>query len=224
MRGVIALIDGYPALSGADFQVNTGEIVWLSGRNGSGKTTLLRACAGLMRITGERASVLGYDLLAIGAAGAQARRGVRTNAGLLGHVDALYNDLTVADQLAYNARLVRVDNTEIEAALEKVGLEGRLRAVSVRRLSAGQRRRLALAMMILKRPRLWLLDEPHAGLDKPGRAMVDELLNQAATAGATVVIAAHEHKPSSQQTEQVRQIVLAGGQARPAQPGEPSEQ
>ncbi len=201
--------------------------MWLAGRNGSGKTTLLRVCAGLMRISGERASVLGYDLLAVGAAGAQARRSVRANAGLLGHVDALYDDLTVADQLAYNAKLVRAGSTEIEAALERVGLEDRLRSVSVRRLSAGQRRRLALAVMILKRPRLWLLDEPHAGLDKAGRAMVDELLNQAASAGATVVIAAHEHsqksdsaRPTSQQSGQVRQVVLAGGQTHPAGPNQ----
>lgn len=192
LRDIIVLIDGFPALAGADLVVGRGEIVRLSGRNGSGKTTLLRVCAGLMSLSGERAIVLGHDLLSVGATRTQAQRSVRANVGLLGHGEALYGDLTVSDQLAYRARLVRADATEITAATERVGLEARLGSVPVGRLSAGQRRRLSLAVMVLVRPRVWLLDEPHAGLDEAGRAMLDELLLDAAAAGATVVFAAHE--------------------------------
>ena len=185
-----------------------------------------------MRLVGEQAIVLGNDLLAGGAAGAQARRQVRANVGLLGHVDALYGDLTVADQLAYSARLVRADSSEVTAAAERVGLPARLQAVPVRRLSTGQRRRLALAVMILKRPQLWLLDEPHAGLDEAGRALVDELLCEAASAGATVLFAAHEGAVgpavagppatgpavvgSAAAGPAIRRISLAGGQAHAA--------
>ncbi len=223
LKGVIALIDGFPALAGADLCVNTGEIVRISGRNGSGKTTLLRACAGLMRLRGERAVVLGHDLLASGAGGAYARRSVRSNVGLLGHIDALYGDLTVLDQLAYTARLARADSREPAAALARVGLPARLHHVPVRRLSTGQRRRLALAVMILVRPRLWLLDEPHAGVDEPGRAMIDELLHEATAAGATVLLVTHEQQthsagqPASQAADQpaapkIREVCVAGGQ------------
>jgi ABC-type multidrug transport system ATPase subunit len=76
--------------------------------------------------------------------------------------------------------------------MDHLGLSGRLAQVSVGRLSAGQRRRTALAVLVARRPELWLLDEPHAGLDSAGRDVVDGLIVAAAKAGATVLFASHE--------------------------------
>jgi ABC-type multidrug transport system ATPase subunit len=76
--------------------------------------------------------------------------------------------------------------------MARLGLDGRLRDVAVGRLSAGQRRRTSLAVLIARRPELWLLDEPHAGLDQEGRDLVDGLIVDAAAAGATVVLSSHE--------------------------------
>ncbi len=81
---------------------------------------------------------------------------------------------------------------DTEEAIEQLGLGGRLATVPVARLSAGQRRRAALAILVARRPELWLLDEPHAGLDATGRDLVDDLVRRAAAAGATVLIASHE--------------------------------
>jgi energy-coupling factor transporter ATP-binding protein EcfA2 len=73
-----------------------------------------------------------------------------------------------------------------------MGLDGRLASVRADRLSAGQRRRCALASMIVRRAELWLLDEPHAGLDAAGRDEIDAVLRDAVSAGATVVVSSHE--------------------------------
>ncbi|HMT62784.1 MAG TPA: ATP-binding cassette domain-containing protein, partial [Microthrixaceae bacterium] len=74
----------------------------------------------------------------------------------------------------------------------RAALAERLRSVAVARLSSGQRRRVSLAAMIVRRPRLWLLDEPHAGLDAEGRDLLDAMIAEAAASGATVLFASHE--------------------------------
>ena len=76
--------------------------------------------------------------------------------------------------------------------MERLSLTGRLADTRVGRLSAGQRRRASIASLVVRRPELWLLDEPHAGLDQQTRDTVDTLVRGAAAAGATVVLASHE--------------------------------
>jgi ABC-type multidrug transport system ATPase subunit len=98
----------------------------------------------------------------------------------------------------------------VAAALERLGLDGRLRDVAAGRLSAGQRRRTALAICIARHPQLWLLDEPHAGLDAQGRALLDEEVRAALTRGATVVIASHEAERARALAG--RAVTMAGGQ------------
>ena len=97
LRGAVALVGRFPALAGADLTVDRGEVVLLQGPNGAGKTTLLRCCAGLVPVVDGRAVVLGCDLAAD-------RRGVRGRVGLLAHATGLYDDLTVADNVAFWAR------------------------------------------------------------------------------------------------------------------------
>ena len=81
---------------------------------------------------------------------------------------------------------------EVSAAMHRMNLDGRLAGVKADRLSAGQRRRCALASLVVRRAELWLLDEPHAGLDAAGRDEIDSVLRDAVSAGATVVVSSHE--------------------------------
>jgi len=185
LRSTVSLLGRFPALAGVDLDVAVGHIVLAQGPNGAGKTSLLRTCAGLLPIASGTATVLGCDLVAD-------RATVRPLVGLLGHATSLYDDLTVLDNVRFWARAAGVGAADATAALDRVGLVERLRSLPVHRLSTGQRRRASLAAMIVRRPRLWLLDEPHAGLDQAGRDLIDELVESAAVAGATVIFASHE--------------------------------
>ncbi|MEC7966482.1 MAG: heme ABC exporter ATP-binding protein CcmA [Actinomycetota bacterium] len=202
LQGVVALLGRFPALAGADLEVGESEIVLVQGPNGAGKSTLLRVCAGLLRIESGRAEVLGHDLVADRAA-------VRRSVGLLGHDTALYDDLTVEENLRFWARASRIDDEAVPAALDRLGVAERLREVAVRNLSAGQRRRTALAAVVVRRPRLWLLDEPHSGLDQGGRDLIDQVILDAASAGATVMLASHELDRTLDLA--TRHLTVAGG-------------
>jgi heme ABC exporter ATP-binding subunit CcmA len=184
-RSAVALVGRFPVLAGVDLDVTRAEIVLLQGANGAGKTSILRACAGLLRVVAGDAHVLGHDLVAD-------PRPVRRRIGLLGHSTALYDDLSVVDNLRFAVRAAGGDVARIPAALDRLGLVGRLPATPVRSLSAGQRRRCALAGLLARDPELWLLDEPHAGLDAEHRDLLDTLLREAVGRGATVVLASHE--------------------------------
>lgn len=203
-RAAVCLLGRFPALAGVDLDVAAGEIVLLQGPNGAGKTTLLRACAGLVPVVSGEAEVLGVDLVAD-------PRPVRPMVGLLGHASGLYDDLTVADNVRFWSRAGRSRREDADAALARLGLDGRLATVPVARLSAGQRRRTALAIMVARRPRLWLLDEPHAALDQEGRDLVDGLMVDAVAAGATVVFASHELDRARAVAH--RAVTIAGGTA-----------
>jgi heme ABC exporter ATP-binding subunit CcmA len=185
LRDAVALLGRFPALAGIDLDVARGDIVLLRGPNGAGKTTLLRVCAGLVPVVRGEARVLGHDLV-------RDARAVRRRVGLLGHGTGLFDDLTVADNVMFWGRAYRAPAADIEAALALLGLAGRLRDVPVARLSAGQRRRTSLACLLARRPELWLLDEPHAGLDHEARDLLDRLLRQAVDQGATVLMSSHE--------------------------------
>ena len=161
LRATVALLGRFPALAGIDLEVGRGEVVLLQGPNGAGKSTLLRLCAGLVRPESGEAFVLGHDLHS-------ARSAVRRSVGLLGHDTALYDDLTAVENLRFWAAASRVERAAVGPALDRLGIAGRVRDVAISQLSAGQRRRVALAAVVVRRPELWLLDEPHAGLDQSG--------------------------------------------------------
>jgi ABC-type transport system involved in cytochrome c biogenesis ATPase subunit len=104
----------------------------------------------------------------------------------------LYLDLTVMQNLQFWASTVAATAAEVSAAMATMRIDGRLSGVRASQLSAGQRRRCALASLIVRRAEIWLLDEPHAGLDAAGRDELDALLRSAVSSGATVVLASHE--------------------------------
>lgn len=205
LAGAISLIQQFPALAGVDLTVDTGEIVLLRGPNGAGKSTLLRLCAGLAPLNGGIGRVLGRDLNQ-----REARRQVRRETGLLAHQTFLYDDLTVEENLRFWAAANRVEETTIEPVLDRLALSGRLRDVKIAGLSAGQRRRASLAVMVSRRPKLWLLDEPHAGLDPSGRDFVDDLVEHAVGFGATVMLASHDVDRAVELS--TRTVTVAGGQ------------
>jgi ABC-2 type transport system ATP-binding protein len=207
LRAAVALLGRFPALAGIDLDVARGEIVLLRGPNGAGKTTVLRACAGLVPVVRGEAVVLGHDLRLD-------PRPVRRHVGLLGHAAGLFDDLTVADNVRFWGRACGADPGDVVAALALVGLDGRLRDVAVGRLSAGQRRRTSLACLLARRPALWLLDEPHAGLDHETRDQLDALIGRAVRQGATVLLASHELDRAESIAHRV--VELAGGTTAPA--------
>lgn len=201
-RSAVALVGRFPVLAGVDLDVSPGEIVLLQGANGAGKTSILRACAGLLPVVSGEAMVLGEDLTA-------SPRAVRRRVGLLGHSTSLYDDLTVEDNVAFAVKAAHASRDRIEPALRRLGLGGRLPSTPAGALSAGQRRRAALAVLVARDPEVWLLDEPHAGLDAEYRDVLDHVIRDASRRGATVLIASHERERASGVA--ARTVTVAGG-------------
>ncbi|MFM7093680.1 MAG: heme ABC exporter ATP-binding protein CcmA [Actinomycetota bacterium] len=202
VRDAVVLLGSFPALAEATLTIERGELVVVQGANGAGKTTLLRLCAGLLPLARGTARVMGHDV-------DRDRAAVRANVGFLGHANGLYLDLTAGENLSFWGDVVGASRTEVAAAAHRMGLSERLLSTQVGRLSAGQKRRTALAVMAVRRATLWLLDEPHAGLDAAGRDEIDALLRDAVAAGATVVVASHELERSASLA--TRRIEVVGG-------------
>ena len=211
-RAAVSLLGRFPALSGIDLEVEEGEVLLVQGPNGAGKTTLLRAVAGLVAVRSGQAEVLGCDLR-------RDRRAIRRRVGMLGHSAFLYDDLTVTENLRFSARSAGRTVDDASLAMARLGLDGRLRHVAVGRLSAGQRRRVSLAAVVARRPELWLLDEPHAGLDAAGRDLLDGLVGEAVSEGSTVMIASHELERVGPLAS--RRVTIAGGRVVTPAPVEP---
>ncbi len=213
LRSVVCLLGRFPALAGVDLDVVSGEIVLLTGPNGAGKSTLLRVLAGLLPAHRGEAEVFGHDLTVD-------RRAHRRDLALVGHDTSCYDDLTTRENLRFSARASGQGAESGDAALERLGLTGQA-DVAHGRLSAGQRRRLALAVALARDPKLLLLDEPHAGLDAEGRTLLAEILAGAPDEGRTVVLASHEldlTRPLA-----TREVVVVGGRASGLLPPEAAE-
>ena len=192
----------FPALTGATMNIQQGEVVLIKGPNGAGKSTLLRLCAGLLPMRSGTGTVLNFDLRT-------QRMELRAHIGLLGHRTGLYPDLTVRENLKFWASAYGANNTEVNKAMAFLGLKDRLGAVQVQSLSEGQRRRASFALLLIKRPSIWLLDEPYAGLDSNGRELVDSSILQASELGTTVLIASHEIDKIGSNRE--RTLLVKGG-------------
>jgi heme ABC exporter ATP-binding subunit CcmA len=199
----------FPLLAGVDLEVTPGECVLVEGPNGAGKTSLLRVCAGLVPLASGDISVLGLDPV-------HDRTQVRRRVGLLSHASHLYDDLTVKENVRFSVRAAGADPARIDGACERLGLTGRLLKTGAGKLSAGQRRRVALAVLIARWPELWLLDEPHAGLDAGARDTLNELIVEARADGVTVVIASHEAEVVEWMAN--RAVTVTGGRVSAERP------
>jgi heme exporter protein A len=176
---------GRPVFAGLSLSVAAGELLVLTGRNGSGKTTLLRALALLLRRDGGRILWRGADV----QEDPETWRGCLA---WLGHLDGLKGDLTVCENLLMAQRLRDGPPPEdrLDTVLVAFDLTG-LAARAVRTLSAGQRRRTALARVMLSQAPVWLLDEPLNALDAPAQSALREVLARHLAAGGLAIAATH---------------------------------
>ena len=173
-------------LRGVSLRVDAGEAVALMGRNGSGKTTLLRILSTALSATRGNGMVYGHDLRGDAA-------GVRELVGILGHAAGLYEDLTAYENLRFALRMtgLTVVRDQIRAALATVGLAHEENE-RVRNFSAGMRRRLGLAKLLMRPPRLLLLDEPYAAFDADGVDLVNAFVRETIGNGGTALISTHD--------------------------------
>jgi heme exporter protein A len=171
-------------LDGVSFSAESGECVLLTGKNGAGKTTLLRAIAGLLEPEAGQVTWRGTP--------ARARRhDFHAELAYLGHEPPLKGDLTGRENLGFSIGIRRrVTAADIDAALARTGALG-FADRATRRLSAGQRRRVALAGVLLSNSLLWLLDEPTTNLDADGQQLVATLIDEQLARG--LVVAAVHH-------------------------------
>jgi heme exporter protein A len=174
-------------LDGISFAVPAGAALLLLGPNGSGKSTLLRILAGLKRPDAGTLTWRGADLLGDAPAGVC----------YVGHLDAVKPGLTVTENLAFTARLSRTAIGPALAALELAPLAD----LPARMLSAGQKRRVALARLALSRAPIWLLDEPTIGLDTHAVGLLGDLLAGHLAAGGVIVAATHLPLPLAEAGE-----------------------
>jgi len=177
VRGDKKLFDGL------NFRVTAGQALAVEGANGAGKTSLLRLIAGFLAPAAGRLIVKDAQ----GESDDAEERG--KSVGWLGHQDGLKPQLTVLEQLNFFAHLY--GKTADGALLDQIGL-ARQADLPCRYLSAGQRRRLALARLLASARPLWLLDEPFAALDTSGQALVGQLMARHCGAGGIIIAATHE--------------------------------
>ncbi len=172
---------GRRVFAGLSFELHPGEVLELRGANGSGKTSLLRLLAGLAQPTGGELHWQGRPLRPGDA-------GYASDMAYLGHLNGVSADLSALENLRFAQRLA--GGMDPMDALQAWGLAA-LAGQPARRLSQGQRRRLALARVWMGRRRLWLLDEPCAALDGAGERLFDTRLAEHLQAGGAAIVATH---------------------------------
>jgi heme exporter protein A len=169
---------GRPVLAGLSFSLAARGLLAVTGPNGAGKSTLLRLIAGLLT---PAAGTVAFDPEPAGA-----------YLHYLGHADGLKTALTVEQNLTFWQRVW--GGGDIETALARVGLVS-LAGISAGALSAGQRRRVAIARLLLVQRPLWLLDEPATALDESAEAMLGALIGEHIQGGGMAVVATHRPLP-----------------------------
>jgi len=179
--------EGSKILRHVSFAIEPGKIVGLIGPSGSGKTTLMRALVGLQKVSEGTVDVLGMP------AGSSA---LRDRVGYMAQSPSVYEDLSVAQNIRYFARVLGYPKTEVDRVISVVDLQAQRRQL-VSTLSGGQRARVSLAIALLGRPALLVLDEPTVGLDPVLRERLWELFRTLREDGVTLIISSHVMEEAS---------------------------
>ncbi|RJF75737.1 heme ABC exporter ATP-binding protein CcmA [Rhodopseudomonas palustris] len=178
--GLRCIRGGREVFDGLGFEVADGEALALVGQNGAGKTSLLRLIAGLLQ---PAAGSITLD-------GGEADTPVAEQAHYLGHRDALKPSLSVTENLAFWREFLGGETTDLAATIDAVGL-AHAAELPAAYLSAGQRRRLSIARLLVVRRPIWLLDEPTSALDAKGQELFVSLMQHHLAGGGLIVAATH---------------------------------
>lgn len=192
------------ALADVSFTLAAGTVLMVAGRNGSGKSTLFRVLSSAIRPDRGRATIGGYDLV-------KDRYDVRKLVAILSHQTYLYEALTARENLRVVADHLGRGRDEIDALLERVTLGAR-KDDTVQTFSAGMRKRLSFARVLLQHPQIVLLDEPYGQLDPEGFALVDEVIRELKSRGVTVLMATHQIERGANLADQA--MVLEAGKVK----------
>jgi heme exporter protein A len=164
-----------------DFTVHTGQVLLLEGQNGSGKTSLLRIICGFREPDTGAVSWCGEEI---------PHSQYYSDMAYVGHLDGIKKELTVQENLRLSLALGRSGKLSIQQALEKVQLVG-YDDTLIQALSAGQKRRLSLARLLITHNILWILDEPFTSLDKQGIVLIESLMAEHCSNGGMIVMTSH---------------------------------
>lgn len=166
-----------------EFAVDEGEAMVLEGRNGTGKTTLLRMICGIRRP--DSGDILFKDECIFGLGS-----DYHIHMSYVGHMDGIKRELTAEENLSVAYALGHPGRMSVAEALERVRLGG-FEDVTASKFSAGQRRRLALARLLVSEAAIWILDEPFTSLDRHGVKLVEELMTEHINQGGILVVTSH---------------------------------